>query len=135
MMGKHKKFLVLATKNAGKNTVQHSIVNYIHRMHEETLVIPSIEAIKLDKMKTNKKINQLKKMCQDHKSYVVSIQHNGGAKVSVSEYIEDFAGWFDCVLDLRFHEEHRILCAVYEGRNTLKCVYQHELLKNFKIPA
>jgi hypothetical protein len=135
MMATHKKILILATKNAGKNTVQHSIVNYIHRTHAETLVIPSLEGVNLQKMKSNKKITQLKKMCKDQKSYLACIQHDGDWEMPVSDYVAEFSGWFDCILDLRFYEGQRILCAIYEGKKSYKCVYKHEFVKTNRVAA
>jgi hypothetical protein len=121
-----KKILVLATKNAGKNTVQNSIVNYIHRSQKETLVFPSVEKVDLGKIKSNKKLNEMKKICLTQKSYVAAIQYTGA--VAVSEFISNFFGWFDLVLDLRKFKDQRLLCAIYEGKK-LKCSYRHKLVK------
>jgi hypothetical protein len=131
----HKKILILATKNAGKNTVQHSIVNFIHRSHSETLVIPSIEGVNMNKIRSDKKINNLKKLCNNQKSFVACVQHSGNHQMSVSEYVNEFDGWFDCVLDLRNFDGNRVLCAIYEGKKSLKCVYEHELVKSYLVAA
>ncbi|MGZ3692251.1 MAG: hypothetical protein ACXVLQ_17860 [Bacteriovorax sp.] len=135
MLGSHKKVLILANKNAGKNTVQNSIVNFIHRTHEETLVIPSLEGVKINKMNSNKKINELKKMCKNQKSFVAAIQYDGNHEVPVSEYVGEFSGWFDCVLDLRNVEGQRILCGIYAGKKSFKCVYKHHFIKSHLVAA
>lgn len=135
MLKSHKKILILATKNAGKNTVQNSIVNFIHRSHVETLVIPSLENVNLNKVKSNKKINDLKKLCKNQKSFVACIQHSGNCQLPVSEFVSEFEGWFDCVLDLRNFKGQRFLCAIYEGRKAFKCVYEHNLAKVYLVAS
>ena len=135
MLSSHKKVLILATKNAGKNTLQHSIVNFIHRTHVETLVIPSVENIRMNKIKSNKKINDLKKLCNNQKSFIACIQHDGDHQSSVNEFINGFSGWFDCILDLRSFDGQGVLCAIYEGHKSFKCVYEHDLVKSYFIAA
>ena len=135
MLSTHKKILILATKDAGKNTVQNSIVNFIHRSHKEILVFPSIEGVNIHKMDSNKKMNDLKKICKNQKSFVACIQHSGDVEIPVSEFVSEFAGWFDCILDLRNYEGQRILCAIYEGSKTFKCTYKHKFVKSNLVAA
>lgn len=135
ILSKHKKILILATKDSGKNTFQNSIVNYIHRSHRETLVLPSIEGIRLKKVKSHKKINEYKKFCKSQKSYVACFQHSSFSEEDINNHLIEFSSWFDCVLDLRNIEGQRILFAIYEGNKNLKCTYQNKKSKHKQIAA
>lgn len=127
MIKKNKKMLVLATTtNAGISTVQNAIVNYIHRCHEETLVIPVLKTVNMNKSKSDKNINSLKKLCKGQKNYIASIHHTKNYKIPVPEAVKNLSGLFDCVLEMRNIEGTRTLVAIYEGKKSLKCIYSRE---------
>lgn len=98
---KKKKVLILATKNAGKNTVQHAIVNHYHKLLKDPFVVPPIEGIPIRSFNRNKKVVQLKKMISNFKSYVVAIQHTGMARSNIEEMANYFLTDFDLIIDLR----------------------------------
>jgi hypothetical protein len=118
--------VLATTTNAGVTTLQNAIVNYIHRCREETLVIPVLKTVNMNKVKSDKSIKALKKICKDQKHYITSIHHTKSYKGPVSEAVNEFAGLFDCVLEMRNDEGTRVLEAIYEGKKSLKCIYKRK---------
>ena len=128
---KHQKFLIIAPKNSGKNTVQHAVVNHLHRLYKEPFVIPSIEGIPTNKFKAHSKIKGLKKLIKDFNSYVASIQYQGNSKTDITELTEYLLPYFDLIIDLRNLNGNRVICSLIRGRKNPNYVYYNPRFEKY----
>ena len=130
-LDKNHKILILAPKNSGKNTVQHAVVNHLHRLHKEPIVVPPVEGIPTSKFKANIKLKGLKKLIKDFNSYVVSIQYLGSSKSDISELTEYLLPHFDFIIDLRNLDGDRVICNLIKGRKNINYVYSNPKFEKY----
>lgn len=120
---RHQKILIVAAKDSGKNTVQHAVVNYMHRLRKEPFVIPSIEGVPTKRFKNHLRLKGLKRLIMGFNSYVASIQYLGNSKTDISELTEYLIPHFDIIIDLRNLDGHRVICNLIKGRKYPNYVY------------
>lgn len=128
---KHQKILIIAPKNSGKNTVQHAVVNHLHRLYKEPFVIPSIEGVPTKKFKAHSKIKGLKKLIKEFKSYVASVQYLGNSKTDISELTEYLLPHFDMIIDLRNLDGNRVVCNIIKGSKSPNYIYSNPEFEKF----
>ncbi|CBW26037.1 hypothetical protein BMS_1159 [Halobacteriovorax marinus SJ] len=128
---KNQKILILAPKDSGKNTVQHAIVNYLHRMHKEPMVLPSIEGVSAKKFKSNLKLKSMKKHLRNFKSYVAAIQYTGSSKTDISDLTSYLLEDFDLIVDLRNISGSRVVCNLIKGRKNINLIYTNPKFEKY----
>lgn len=131
----HKKFLILAPKNCGKNTYQHIIINHLHRIQKDPLVVPSIERIPLKNFNIHPKIKNMKKVIKEFKSYVVTIQHTGSTQSDTSNLAKNLLPHFNLIIDLRILDGNRTIGHLIKGRKKINYIYINPELDHFSSAA
>lgn len=125
------RILILAGKNSGKNTLQHAIVNHMHRLHKDPFVIPPVEGVPSKCFHSNKKMADFKRLIKKFDSCVASIQYLGSDKADISGLVDFILPDFDLIVDLRNLDGQRVVCNLIKGRKNPSYFYTNSKFKKF----
>ena len=96
---KNQRILILSPRNSGKNTIQNAIVNHLHRLFKETLVIPSVESVPTKKFKSLARLKNLKRMAKEYHSCVAIVKYLGTGKADITELTKYLLDSFDLIIE------------------------------------